>query len=540
MANSANLPAPFLGQDTLTPTAVLKSPYCETLFNFNTTEAGVSLRNGDSIWASKALNSTGGATEERFRSFIPYGTTQLFMAVQCSGGVTAVRYYGISTEGGAPTLEYTSVSGIGGEIFYNYFNGRVFTFGNFGTGVGDYYDGSAWGASTYSFAGGAEPVGACTFKNRQYFILKDSSSYGYSELEAVTGTVTTVPLAGVIAEKGTLLVIAPITLSNQVSSEQLLAFVFSTGEVLFYGGSYPDSASWNLVGTGTIDIPLNYNSAISPYRGDSLVACRNGLYSLRDLFLKGSQEAINAVVSRQITPTWTRLVSAILAGGSTYVNPDGRLIYSAIAWWKLQNRVIVSFRGYVDDSGNLQAGGTYFVLDTLRGSWSVHRSFGINTSGTSNFIQDLIVFKDEALFCSNMLANAGSTMIIASKEGGTDFQDVDTTSTKVSFDYALLSAPIPFPKTAVYEATQIEPILESDLYAQTNWNLVADFGRQTSGNQKTDAATTAVAKPAVNVGMQNITYVQVKMSGTTAASKSVGLDLYSYNVWYDYGSEASR
>ena len=131
--------------------------------------------------------------------------------------------------------------------------------------------------------------------------------------------------------------------------------------------------------------------------------------------------------------------------------------------------------------------------------------------------------------------------MVYEKEGSTGFTDRSANDdADTPYQYTMLSAPIPFPKTAVYEAVQIEPILESDLYAETNWSFVVDFGRQSSGNQKTDAATTAVAKPAVNVGMQNITYVQVQMSGTTAAAKTVGLDLYSYNVWYNSGEIASR
>ena len=48
MASSANLPAPYLGVDESVPKAVVKSPYCENLLNFNTTQAGITLRNGDS------------------------------------------------------------------------------------------------------------------------------------------------------------------------------------------------------------------------------------------------------------------------------------------------------------------------------------------------------------------------------------------------------------------------------------------------------------------------------------------------------------
>lgn len=533
MANSANLPAPYGGQNTNTPQAVLSSPSCLTLFNFNTTEAGISLRNGDAKWTSQSLNTSGGVTIEEVRGLVQYGQSKLFQAV--STNLSTTRYYDISTKGGAPSLAYTSASGIGGTIYSTYFNKRVFTFGSFSS-TGDYYDGTSWGAWTYTMPASFNPIGGCVYKNRQYFVGRASSDYGYSKIDAVSGEVTKVPLGGVVAEDSNLAIITPVSISKETSSVKLLAFVFFTGEVLFYSGSYPDSASWSLVATANLGQVLSYNAVIQGYQGDSLVACSTGLVSLRDLFLQGSEAALSLVLSRSITPDWQDLVSRILFT----VGPLPENLYIGLAWWKIKNKIIVQFP-YTSSAPSSGAafGSTYFVFDTLRLSWSVHRSVGGPASLPASLY--LVTFKNEVLFCGGPQAVGATKIMIKSKENATDFQDVNyDDSTKTSYDFEMLSAPIPFPKTAVYEATQIEPILESDLYAETNYNLVADFGRQTSGNQKTDAGSTAVAKPAVNVGMQNITYVQAKISGTTVSGKTVGLSLYSYNIWYNAGDKGSR
>ena len=63
MVNSANLPAPYGGIDQKTPIAVLKSPYCEELLNFNTTQAGLELRNGDTKYGTMPLG--GGVTSHK-------------------------------------------------------------------------------------------------------------------------------------------------------------------------------------------------------------------------------------------------------------------------------------------------------------------------------------------------------------------------------------------------------------------------------------------------------------------------------------------
>jgi len=529
VSSSVNLPAPFGGINKKTPIAALNSPYCEELLNFNTTEAGIELRNGDSLWSY--VHNTGPATTDTFLGFVKYGDIKLFYAAEPNAGNT--RYFDI-TSAGAPSLAHTSAAAtINSELFTLYFNKYVYTFGP-STAGGDYYNGSAWASWTWTFPT-INPIGGCAFKNRAYFVPRGSATYGYGGIGAITGTVTEVDLAGIILEQSYLSTIAPITIVNNGATLQLLAFAFFSGEVLFYAGSYPDSASWELIGRGKVGKPLSYNSSID-FQGDALLRTRIGLVSLRDVFLSGGQMATTKTVSEEIDPIWISLVNVIIAqGGSTYNEAStGRVKRVFGDWWPSKNRIVISFPIKVVD-GNLELGNTYFVFDTLRKSWSVHRSFGIGG------VQGLTHFKDNIYISGGDVAAATTYLTVMQKEGGTDFQDDNYDAvTSTDYDFEMLTAPIPFPKTAVYQASLIEPILESDLYGQTNWNFVVDFGRQTSGDQTTDASTTAVAKPAVNVGMQNITFVQVKMSGTTTSGKSVGLDLYSYNVWYNAGDKGSR
>jgi len=91
----------------------------------------------------------------------------------------------------------------------------------------------------------------------------------------------------------------------------------------------------------------------------------------------------------------------------------------------------------------------------------------------------------------------------------------------------------------VYAVNGIEPIIKSDLYAQTSYKLIADLGRQTTTGQTVEDQGTSIAKPLVNVGIEG-TVVQMQVSGTTVTGKTVGLEFYGYNVWYESGMEASR
>lgn len=531
MTNSANLPAPYAGVDDKTPTAALQNPFCENLLNFNVTQAGISLRHGDSKYAvttfaantksPKALGVLGG---------------EIFAAIYNST-ISKMQIYDATD---LSTVAFTSAASLGdANMFPFVFNQHLYFFTELNYAPGFVYDGATWSLAGFTgFPGTAGIRGAGSFNHRIYLIQfglasTDGAVYHYGGIDAISGAVTTVDLSSIVEEKTQIYIISPITVSNNAENRSYLAFVCASGEVLFYSGSYPDSASWALAGQAKIGRPLG-PSAYIKYQGDTLILCDSGVVSLRDLFLDGSEQAIDLSVNANIQRRWIYMVEnrpPILAG------TDLALISGV--WDNKNHRIIIPFPAYLDSEGAVQTGASYFVFDTLLKSWSVHRSHGVDA--LNHILAQAVIFNRKVLLISRDVTANSRSIMIYKKEGSTGFMDrnVDDTA-DVGYDYEMLSAPIPFPKTAVYETTQIEPILESDLYAQTSYNFVADFGRQTSADQKTDAATTSVAKPAANVGMQNITFVQVKMSGTTVAAKTVGLDLYSYNVWYNSGETGSR
>ncbi len=538
MSSAANLPAPYLGVNEKDPIAAVKSPYCQNLFNFNVTTAGISLRNGDSkfSWISPAATVSTSIS----MGFFPYGDTKLISLVKntatgfidfydCETGVS-----GLTTINSNLTFSFSTV----------YFNKYLFFFPNTSTlAPGYYWNGTAYGVCGYTGTGSFYPVGGNVYNHRAYLIQLAECAYWYSDIDAISGACTKIDLNGLVENSCTLSSIASFTLSDQTTTEEYQAFIMSNGEVLFYTGAYPDSPTWSIKGKSKVGQPL-YVGSIIRYQGDSLLMCDSGVISMRALFLAGAEKAENIAANKNMQTTWRTLVQSIRTYVSTIIGPNalvgpipGGLLGNIRGVYDSKtDRIIISFPFQLDESGIAINGSFYFVFYTPLEAWFFHQS-------TGDIISDICIYKNDVrLLAQGINQGTGDLELMTyTKEGATGFQDRNSADTaEVSYDYEMLSAPIPFPKTAVYEALQIEPILESDLYGQTNWNFVVDFGRQTSGDQKTDAVTTSVAKPAVNVGMQNITYVQVKMSGTTAASKTVGLDLYSYNVWFDSGQTASR
>lgn len=519
MTNAANLPAPYGGVDETVPIASLQHPFCEYLFNCNPVSGGIAVRNGDSFYsANSGLGGNYGP-----RELGVYGTSNLF-AVTYNSTSTKIEIFDIDT---GIAAYMSGAAGNAADWAVLQFNNYLFFFTTTAAyDPGFYYDGAAWGAIGYTGTGTFLPFGGDVYKNRAYLIQSNEPAYWYTELEAVTGATTKVNLASVVDEKSTLAIIAKITLAQSVESETLQVFVMFSGEVLFYRGSYPDSETWELAGKANISAPLNYNSGVQ-YGGDYWVFCEDGVTSLRELFLTGAEDAEILSKNRRIHQTWITLIAALRAWAS---QPYGPISNVKGVWDKVNGRIYIRLPGYINSVGTFTTGNFYFVFNAQFQAWYYHRTFGqTDQYGLALYRNKVVYFKSGSGYVNTYV-----------KEGGTNFTDEGPTGTDTPYDFDFISAPIPFPKTQNYEAVQIEPIIESDLYATTNWYFVADFGRQTTNAQKTDAATTAPAKPALNTGIQNVTFVQVEMSGTTATSKTVGLTLYSYNVWYNVGEVASR
>lgn len=527
MSNSVNLPAPFGGIDEQTPIAAVRSPFCQELVNFNVTEAGINLRKGDSIFES--INA--GFDLDSIKVLGKYGEANLFVLVY---DLTATQIKIFDVEAG--TLVYTSAALGSAEFQPQYFNKYLYFFtSNAAYDPGVSWNGTVWAVIGYTGSGFLPKGGGNVYNNRNYIIQDSEAAYWYSGIDSVTGALTKVDLSGIVSQKCTLSNISTLTLSDQLTTKSLQVFCMSNGEILFYEGSYPDSPSWSLVARAKVGQLVSKYNSVFAYQGDGIILSDNGIASLRDLFLRGSNNALNLSINKRVQKTWMRIIKAARDDATNYDGPISSRIKGI--WDDINSRIII----YLPFDYNLQtgafdvSGNFFFIYDTLTQSWTYHKS----QSGEIEFI-DLEYYKNKVILLPLEGGPGSTTINLNEKEGSTGFEDRNAENTaNFPYDFRMLSAPIPFPKTQVYQVTGIEPILESDLYDETNYNLIGDFGRVESGDQKTTAITTAPAKPFVNVGLE-ANFVQLEISGTTAASKTVGLDLYSYNIWFDSGDKGSR
>lgn len=533
---SVVLPPTYRGENSQYPEISIQSPFCARMENFNNKKQSVNVRNG----ISRVLKISG----EIPMAVASYGSSTIFTLTWEESGVSdTINFY--NTNG---SLAHTASAGSlisTSEVATLTFRGYLmwfFTSGSFVSGSLNqvFYNGSTWGSlASYAYSGNWIAFGGNVYKNRAYFINRHSGTsgcvYGYTEIDAISGTVAQVDLRSVVSSACSLYIIRTISTTEATTQEAVQAFIFSNGEVLVYGGSYPDSPNWALISRFQISKPIYYNSFVDA-QGDSFILTESEILSLRNLFITGYQQEKSQGIGSLINNRWRQIIKAlVLDQPSSSYKFRIKGVYDEV-----DNRLIISLPIYVDpDTAATSQRPFRLVYDFNLSGWyeeftgeeaniTINNSIGTAYAGgkvyTVNYVKPSTV--DYA--------------VLISWDTETDFLDdtLDQDSTQ-GIPYKLRTAPLPINKYGASAISGVEAICKSDLYPQTNYKFIADLGRQSSGNQAIPAQGTDVAKPMMNVGIQGATTAQLEISGTSV-SASVGLELYGFNVWFSEGAPGSR
>lgn len=510
--NPIPLPPPYGGQADYVPTVALEPPFAESVLNFNLDDGNAYLRNGDSVHSTKASVSV--------LELATYGNN-MFLVYDGGGGLKVADV----TAAGAPVDVY-SPGGIGGddEVHTLFFNNYLIFFGENTwkpSSVGNpQYNGSAWSLSGLTFPAATTPFGGGVFKNRGFILLRGTSRYVYTGINAISGATTEVDLAQIISKKATLYAIRAVSLSEGIQQETVLAFIFDTGEVLVYSGTYPDSASWGLVGKFSIPPPVYYNAVIEA-NGDVFVITTGALVSLRTLFTQGVEVAVEKGLSSPMRNRWEQIFSVPVFYGTKGVFDSKR------------QRITISLSNYIDRDGG------YVATDGMRLIYSFK---------TNAWWEQRVKLADPALLAATIQSSAffggfvysavtGTTVSgVIKSEGASDFSDEQLAGgSDLGYEYEIVSAPVSGGRSSVQQCAGIDIIQQSDLYDRTEITLISDVGVTTSTAQKIPDMGTSMVKAHANTGLEG-SYLQFKISGTTTTGKSVGLDIYGINFWSETGN----
>jgi hypothetical protein len=351
ISQTQTIPAPRGGLNALDSIAAMPPTDAISISNWFPTTSGLMVRNGSTNWATGLPSWV-----ETLAVYSPVtGSRQLFGA---SGG----NIYNCTTQGavGAPVVtgntsnrwQYVNFGNIAGQWLYMV-NGQD---------VPQLYNGTSWQAVTsasspISITGSTDAltsyIAVTSFKNRLYFIAKNTFHVWYLAVNAVGGAATLFDLSSLFKLGGYLVAAFPWTWNTLTGPQDYMVFLSSEGEGIVYQGYDPSqSGSWSQLGTFRMGRPVGYR-CWARVGTDVMVMCADGLIPL-------SQEMLNDRSSPQAEIT-LKIRNAIQADFQSYNSHFGwQVILHPIG-----NKLIINVP-QSEDSVQYQ-----YVMNTIINSWTV-------------------------------------------------------------------------------------------------------------------------------------------------------------------------
>ena len=162
------------------------------------------------------------------------------------------------------------------------------------------YNGTSWTIPVLSGVTASTLVHVNVFKNRLFFVEKDSLSAWYLDVDSVSGALTEFDLGPNASLGGYLVAMATWTRDGGSGVDDYAVFLTSEGQAIIYQGADPSVANdWFLVGTFTIGAPIGRRCMIK-VGADIIVITEDG-FSQLSRFLAAARSSDRAAQSDKIS-----------------------------------------------------------------------------------------------------------------------------------------------------------------------------------------------------------------------------------------------
>jgi len=273
-ARVASLPAPVGGWNARDSIANMEPIDAYQLTNLFPSVSNVVLRGGFENWATgitgqvqTLVNYSTGTADKLFA----WAVGSIF-DVTVQGAVGAAEVTGLTNA----KWEHINVTTAAGSYLYCVN----------GVDAPLLYDNSTWasitGISTIAITGVTTTTlsNISLFKNRVWFIQKDTLKAWYLPTSAVGGAAQVLDMSQIAKYGGTLVDLDTWTLDAGYGADDNLVFVTSNGEVIVWRGTDPASdATWALAGVWKLGSPVG-SRCMMKYSGDLLIITLDGLLPL--------------------------------------------------------------------------------------------------------------------------------------------------------------------------------------------------------------------------------------------------------------------
>lgn len=327
----------------------------------------------------------------------------------------------------SPAAAQSGLSGGMWSVVQTATPGGIFLRGVNGADTPLVFDGTSW-ATTPAITGVLPSAAALShtwvYKQRAFFIKKDSLSAYYLPVDSVGGAATELPLGGVFKRGGSLLFGAVWSIESGNGPNEFCVFVTTEGEAAVFQGTDPSTAStWSKVGVYRIGKPLGAK-AIIPAGGDFAIATDIGLIPLSQAVQRDFAALSPVAISYKIEEAWNDAVRLRPSAG-----------WNCEVWPTKQMLIVTVPTGSGDQA-------QMFVANTRTGSW------GLYTGWNGTCIQ---------LFQNRLFFGSKGGKIIEAEVTGAD-RGVPYTATCV-FQFDTLKSPASL-KTSLLMRAQIRGTVE--------------------------------------------------------------------------------
>ena len=476
-ANVASLPSPVGGWNARDSFANMAPTDAVQLDNYFPGVSNVALRGGYVKHATgfpddvETLMTYSGGTSDQLWAV----SDGKFYNATSAGAIGAAAVSGLTNS----KWEYTNVTTAGGNYLY----------AANGVNTPYLYNGTTWtsitGASTPAITGVTTTTlnSPTLFKNRVWFIQKDTLKAWYLPTSSVGGAAQVLDLSSIARLGGVLVSMASWTIDAGYGVDDNLVFVTDKGEVIVYRGTDPSSAStWALIGVWIVGAPIGTRSLMK-YGGDLLVLTLDGLIPMASA-LQSSRLDPNIALSDKIQGAFATAAAAYRDnfGWCMLYNPKNNALIVNVpvregaqeqfvmnnitkAWCRFTNWNAFHF-GLLDDT-------PYFGAATfVAKAW---------TTGSTGYIDDTSNINGKILQAFNYFETRGVQKIFTRARPSIFSNGTPSVRVGINVDFNISDnvAPISFstPLTALWDsALWNTAVWGSDLEIQNNWQGVTGVG----------------------------------------------------------------
>jgi hypothetical protein len=222
------------------------------------------------------------------------------------------------------------------------------------------YDGTTWGTAPL-ITGVTDTTLSYVwaFKQRLFYIQKDTLDAWYLPVDTIGGAATKLPLGGVFTRGGSLLFGASWSLDTGGGLSEQCVFVTTEGEVAVYQGTNPgDAAAWSKVGVYRIGKPRGPKAFIRA-GGDLVIATDIGFVPLSQAVQRDIAALSPAAVSYPIEVAWNEVVAS-------HPNTDWQCVI-----WPTKQMVLVAHP--TEGASDL----ALFVTNARTGAWARYTEWDV-------------------------------------------------------------------------------------------------------------------------------------------------------------------